>query len=475
MVTAGLAGSVLNRLDCQAVPPASSSPIELCGVARSKRVSFVIGLQLLVVVFGRRALVGSDPGRIGIRRRAVERRVACVVASVIGLIGPRALNWGFGRSVPIGGSCRDERVSRFDVFSLDQGRDRNLLLGGGLSRGLLTGCEGGDGRELVLTGLGSVRRSSAIVQSLASKLRSRRVPRVFGDQPFSRCGVARRSPAVVQAVLWDRLSSTQPRVGGDHPLQAEAATRGFTPGVRGFDRFARVRGIRMSSSRGWDSPSDGKSCSISVRTMSSACSVRRRCRPLPRVWGDRPPTHPRPEGILILDRTGSEQSRGPLPRSSGDRPLEDQPVRCPGPIPPCTPLGRGSTVVSEGLQASNERYLGAGGVASDQRGGLRSPSTPLGRGPTVVVQPSPKTAESAIPQVWGSTAVSPARRFAASPRSGGDRLFLVRIATSVCAPSGRGSTASGAGGNFGLCPAGAGILRRRGEVGRRVLAVREAC
>ena len=218
VVTAGLAGSVLNRLDCQAVSPASSSPIELCGVARSKRVSFVIGLQLLVVVFGRRALVGSDPGRIGIRRRAVERRVVCVVASVIGLIGPRALNWGFGRSVPIGGSCRDERISRFDVFSLDQGRDRNLLLGGGLSRGLLTGCEGGDGRERVLTGLGCVRRSSAIVQSLASKRPTRRVPRVFGDQPFSRCGVARRFPAVVQAVLWDRLVSTQPRVGGDRPL-----------------------------------------------------------------------------------------------------------------------------------------------------------------------------------------------------------------------------------------------------------------
>ena len=139
VVTAGLAGSGLNGLDCQAVFPASSSLIELRGLERSKRVSFVIGLKSLVVVFGRRALIGSDQGPIGLRSRSSARRVAPVVASVIGLIGLRALNWGIARSVPIGGSCRDERVSRFDVFSLDQGRDRNLPLGGGFGRWVVHG------------------------------------------------------------------------------------------------------------------------------------------------------------------------------------------------------------------------------------------------------------------------------------------------------------------------------------------------
>ena len=244
MVTAGLARSVLNGLDCQAVLLVSLSPIELRGLEWSKRVSFVIGLKSLVVVFGPRALIGSDQDPIGLRSRSSARRVAPVVVSVIGLIGLRALNWGIARSVPIGGSCRDERVSRFDVFSLDQGRDRNLPLGGGLGGGLLTGCEGGVGRERVLTGLGCVRRSSAIVQSLASKRRSRRVPRVFGDQPFSRCGVARRSPAIVQAVLWDRFVSAQPRVGGDHPCCRPRRRIGSLP---------RVFGDRALRSSSWDS------------------------------------------------------------------------------------------------------------------------------------------------------------------------------------------------------------------------------
>ena len=264
VVTADLAGSVLNGLDCQAVLPASSSPIELRGLERSKRVSFVIGLKSLVVVFGRIALVGSDRGQVALRCRSSARRVALVVVSVIGLIGLRALNRGIARSVSIGGSRRDERVSRLDVFNLDQGRDRNLPLGGGSGGGLFTGCEGGVGRERVLTGLGCVRRLSVIVQSLASKRRSRRVPRVFGDKPFSRCGVGRRSPAVGPGCALGsacvgptprRRGSTAaeevsrfgalPRLGGDRPLQIQfgllaccpVPMSAFTPCVRGSTAY----------------------------------------------------------------------------------------------------------------------------------------------------------------------------------------------------------------------------------------------
>ena len=394
MVTADLAGSVLNGLDCQAVLPASSSPIELRGLERSKRVSFVIGLKSLVVVFGRIALVGSDRGQVALRCRSSARRVALVVVSVIGLIGLRALNRGIARSVSIGGSRRDERVSRLDVFNLDQGRDRNLPLGGGSGGGLFTGCEGGVGRERVLTGLGCVRRLSVIVQSLASKRRSRRVPRVFGDKPFSRCGVGRRSPAVVQAVLWDRLVSAQPRVGGDRPPQRKS---------RGLARYPAWVGIDRCR-------------------YSSACwrVAPFRCRPLPRVCGDRPPTHPRPEGILILDRTGSERSRWSLPRSSGDRPTA------------------------------------AGYVAIASRDTARAGVDPNG---------TPLTEHH--------------------PRSYGDRPgpYGIRSAPREATPRARGSTLDARGFTPSQawnvipssCPVRAGILRRRGEVGRRVLAVREAC
>ena len=271
VVTAGLAGSVLNRLDCQAVSPASSSPIELCGVARSKRVSFVIGLQLLVVVFGRRALVGSDPGRIGIRRRAVERRVACVVASVIGLIGPRALNWGFGRSVPIGGSCRDERISRFDVFSLDQGRDRNLLLGGGLSRGLLTGCEGGDGRG---TGVDW------------SRLRSP----VFGDCP------------VFGVETTDASCTSRVRGSAVFSLRCRA------PGLRRLSRLCSGIGL----------------CRPNLASAGIIrCSPRRRLGPLPRVFGDRPlRSRSRDLGVFLaragIDRRPENSCSIVVPTTSSD-------------------------------------------------------------------------------------------------------------------------------------------------------------
>ena len=85
--------------------------------SRSKAVGLLIGLKSLVVVFGRRALSASDRGGIGIRRVVADRRVA----SVIELIGLRALDWGFRRSV-----CDRRLSSRAAVlrarrvFSLDR-------------------------------------------------------------------------------------------------------------------------------------------------------------------------------------------------------------------------------------------------------------------------------------------------------------------------------------------------------------------
>ena len=498
MVTAGLTGSVLNGLDCQAVLLVSSSLIELRGLERSKRVSFVIGLKSLVVVFGRRALIGSDQGPIGLRSRSSARRVAPVVAAVIGLIGLRALNWGIARSVPIGGYCRDERVSRFDVFSLDQGRDRNLPLGGGLGGGLFTGCEGGVGRERVLTGLGCVRRSSAIVQSSASKRRSRRVPRVFWDQPFSRCGVGRRSPAVVQAVFWDRFVSAQPRVGGDHPRCRPRRRLGSLPRVfgdralRSSSRDSDVVLARMGIDRGIDRRPERGARSLSERPrrlfgsdgdvgLYPACAGIDRRRGSLAVWRVAPlgrgstAAGPVPRlGLahcaagdrLLLVRAASSVcsprlrgltgSRVLLLRVCGDRPLEDPPVRCPGPIPPCTPHLRESTCHGAALDRL-PRIHGDRPTSARPRMRLDS-STLRTRGST-----------------WPSTV--PAARISTLPRVSGDepdRSNGFAYPRPVF-PLMRGSTASGAGGNFGLCPAGAGIFRRRGAVGRRVLAVREAC
>ena len=248
VVTAGLAGSVLNGLDCQAVLPASSSLIELCGLERSKRVSFVIGLKSLVVVFGRRALSASDRGGIGIRWVVADRRVA----SVIELIGLRALDWGFRRSVAIGGSRRERP---FSVRGGLQPRSRSCSGSAACPRsgrlavdGLSVG--GWSGSDL------HACRSRAAVSADLPVVSEVLPPRVWG------------STAAAGRDLVDRR--LYPALAGIHRCESSSTVWGVTPFWRG------------------STGADGKTCSSAVVAASSDCWFGRQRLPLPRVFGARP-------------------------------------------------------------------------------------------------------------------------------------------------------------------------------------------
>ena len=200
------------------------------------------------MVFGRRAVsrVRSE-AEIGIRRVVADRRVA----SVIGLIGLRALNWGFGRSVPIGGSRRER------LFSVRGGlRPRSRSCSGSAA------CPR-SGR-LAVDGLSVGGWSASGLHACRS-----RAP-VSADLP------------VVSEVL-------PPGCGGPpRPRDEIWSTGGSTPRWRGSTAASPVPRFGALPRSGGDRPADGKSCSSAVVAGSSDCWFGRQRLPLPRVFGDRP-------------------------------------------------------------------------------------------------------------------------------------------------------------------------------------------
>ena len=244
---AGMGGSVLSGPDAWTAVPRRLSSIGLRGLEPSKRASVLIGPNSLVVVFGRRALSASDRSGIGIRRVVADRRVA----SVIELIGLRALDWGFRRSVSIGGSRRERP---FSVRGGLQPRSRSCS---GSAAGPRLG-------RLAADGLSMGGWSGSGVDSCWS-----RAP-VSGDRP------------VATEVL-------PPGCAGPPRSRDEIwSTGGSTSRWRGSTAASPVPRFGALPRSGGDRPADGKSCSSAVVGASSDCWFGRQRLPLPRVFGDRP-------------------------------------------------------------------------------------------------------------------------------------------------------------------------------------------